>query len=139
MVIVYDVVLCLALSQMATGPEPEREGFGKAACAHTEVFVLIQRRGEVTEILDLEEMFRIVQIQAGQFVEVNARRKLRVGGTRQHIYPVTEFLKGMAEVFNVNPLPPAGWISSVRQQADPKGAIGARSSGGIGSCLFQRE
>ncbi len=99
MVIVYDVVLCLALSQMATCPESEREGFGKAARAHAEVFVLIERRGEITEILDLEEMFRIVQIQAGQFVEANARPKAPGRGDPTAHLPVTEFLEGTAEVF----------------------------------------
>jgi hypothetical protein len=123
---------------MVSGPDSECQRFRKASRAHAQEFELIDRRGKIAEFHDFEEMFRIVEIQAWQLLKLNAVRKLRIRRTREHIYLMTEVFEGMTKVFYVNPLPAAGRIPAVSQQADPESAISVFSLNGIGTGLFQR-
>ena len=72
--------------------------------------------------VDLEEMFRVVEVQAGDFVESDAFIELRIGRTRQNVDLVSEFFQRPAQVFDVHPLPAAGRIPPVGQQTDSQRA-----------------
>ena len=123
LVVMNDIVSVPAPEQMTAGAEPEGEGFRKSPRTHAEEFELIERRGKIADLLDLEEMVRIVKIQTGDLVEGDAFIQLRIGGTRQDIDLVAELPERPAQVFDVNPLPPAGRIPAVGQKTDPQGGF----------------
>ncbi len=111
------------LHQITAGAEPEGEGFRKSPRTHAEEFELIDRRGKFADLLDLEKVVGVVKIQTGDLVQGDAFIQLRIGGTRQDIDLVAELPERPAQVFDVNPLPPAGRIPAVGQKTDPQGGF----------------
>ena len=80
-----DIVSVPAPAQITAGAEPEGEGFRKSPRTHAEEFELIERRGKIADLLDLEKMVGVVKIQAGDLVQGDAFIQLRIGGARQDI------------------------------------------------------
>ncbi len=131
LVVVDDVVSVSAPPQMAVGAESEGQGFRESSATHAQEFKLIERRGEIPDAGHLKKMFRVVEIQAGNFVESNPAIEFRIGGARKNIDFVPELPERAAQILDVNPLPPAGGIPAVGEQTDLQGSHPGESRGPV--------
>lgn len=82
-------------------------------------------------------MVGIVEVQAWDSMEGDAFIKLRIGRTREDMDLMPEFLQGPAQVFDVDPLPPACGIASIGEETDPEGEFPrVLSNSGLGNVQY---
>ncbi len=106
---------------MASGTEvlintpAEGEGFRKSPGTHGDILHLIQRGKEIPNILNFEEVVRIIEIQTGEFVKFNAVGQYRIRRTGDDVHLVAEIPYGSAEVVYIDALTAACWIPPIGQ------------------------
>jgi hypothetical protein len=110
-----DIIIMTTGSQVLINTPAEGEGFRKSPGAHGDVLHLIQRGKEIPEIFNFEEVVRIIEIQAGEFMKSYTIRQHRIRRAGDDVHLVTEIPQGPAEVVYIDALTAAGRIPSIGQ------------------------
>ena len=118
LVVMNDIVFLFSFAQIFPGPDSERKRLGKASCAHTDEFKLVDRCSELTNMCHLEQMVGIIEIQTRQLVQRYSIRQCRIGRPGYHINSMPKAFERLAQVFDINSLAAAGRIPAVSQKTN---------------------
>jgi hypothetical protein len=106
LVVMDNVVDRFLFPEILIYPLTEGERFRKAPGTHGQKFHLVQWRQQVTVILHLEEVIRIVEIQPRQGMKGYAIHQLRIWRAGDDLHTVSQIPQGPAQVFDVDSWPP---------------------------------
>jgi hypothetical protein len=85
-----NIIVMASGTQVLINTPAEGEGFRKSPGAHGDILNLIQRGKEITNILNFEEVVRIIEIQTWEFVKSYAVVQDRIRRTGNDVHLVTE-------------------------------------------------
>jgi len=101
-------------------PESERQWFRETSATHTDELKLVEKRGKLRDILDLEEVIGVVKIEAGNSVQDDPLIQFRIRGSGKDVDLVAYFPQRPAQVFYIDPLSAAGGVSAVCEETNPQ-------------------
>jgi hypothetical protein len=110
-----NIVVMPSGTQVLINTPAEGEGFRKSPGAHGDILHLIQRGKEIPNILNFEEVVRIIEIKTRELVKFYAIGQNRIRRAGDNVHLVTEIPHGPAEVVYIDALTAARWIPPIGQ------------------------
>ena len=134
-----DVIALHPVAQKPLGADAEGEGFGKPHGGNAGPLHDIDRVRQFFQGGNAEQIFRIVQVEAGQPVDGDVCVQHGVRRPGDHVDMVADIRQRPAQVFQVNALTAAVGIAAVAEQADVQGSIQSAMHKNVSGYPFQQE